>query len=662
MSEHDDDPKAAPSAKSAYMGEGYNQTYIIMGNQSDGESKSSNGNHNVFFRCGNWCYRGPIQFNGLKVDTSSLPVLVPMLQRQQNSLKYYCTAKSLPPESVYYEPIQLLQRASNFIAEEITSDHVEKELRKWAAAFSWIDDDASACYFELVMDPHECMKNVDLVACKTYSRGLIIISIYCERAVYFLVHQGDGDQPLLDVRFPDVSKHGQGLHISSYNEPDELWKKLTLWHILPPDTSQPTKNVGKPRTINLSSTDYIQTYCILRATPTESSSKSISLDHDVLFRFGTWCYSGRVQLTPILTLADIPYVIPALRLQQSKMDYLCDVSSVSATSPFAPAMEYMMKLAPVIENQIHQSEEALSSLIQRLSRMGLGDSVQKWLEGEPGNSFFEFRVTPDEELEKIFGSMELVASKCYHASGIVTITIMFQYNIYVTVLEAGNENPLLDSRFPDVSGKGRGYQLQAYSDGLPAWSQLRKVSVWQTVVALEQEFRERTARLAQSKRTSDREDGDPEERIDDNGERDAKGVSRRDSKGSDRKAVETDVSRESVSDEKETLEDGPSASTAEAKTKSDAKLTPALSQGKLDSPSSDVVAAAEKLAKQESTRELNPLLAIRAPRPHHLPRLESQSQSLAKKVAEMRKNLGNEEEAPWDVSGRPKGLTFSSKK
>ena len=46
-------------------------------------------------------------------------------------------------------------------------------------------------------------------------------------------------------------------------------------------------------------------------------------------RFGSWCYSGTVQLTPALALVDIPHVIPALRMQQSKLDFMCDVSQAS---------------------------------------------------------------------------------------------------------------------------------------------------------------------------------------------------------------------------------------------------------------------------------------------------------------------------------------------
>jgi hypothetical protein len=56
----------------------------------------------------------------------------------------------------------------------------------------------------------------------------------------------------------------------------------------------------------------------------------------------------------------------------------------------------------------------------------------------------------------------------------------------VSVLETNGENPLLDSRFPDISGKGRGYQLTACNTGIDGWPSLRKVSIWQTVGALEQ--------------------------------------------------------------------------------------------------------------------------------------------------------------------------------
>ena len=78
----------------------------------------------------------------------------------------------------------------------------------------------------------------------------------------------------------------------------------------------------------------------------------------------------------------------------------------------------------------------------------------------------------------------------------------------MTVLEGDKENPLLDSKFPDVSGKGRGYQIQTYDSGQRDWPEIRKVSIWQAAAALEAEFHERVAaaasRASQEKGTAPR--------------------------------------------------------------------------------------------------------------------------------------------------------------
>ena len=140
----------------------------------------------------------------------------------------------------------------------------------------------------------------------------------------------------------------------------------------------------------------------------DSSSPVLSVHRDVLFRFGSWCYVGRVQLSPSLSLADIPYLIPALRLQQSRLDYMCEASSIPTNSEFTPVLRYIRDLIPTIESLIASSEESLRSLIDRLSNMGLSESVQNWLEGDSSNSFFEFKCTPDAEVENIFRNIDLV--------------------------------------------------------------------------------------------------------------------------------------------------------------------------------------------------------------------------------------------------------------
>jgi hypothetical protein len=84
-----EESKEAPSLKTISLKEGYNQTYVIFPKRR-GEEKGIDEYNDVFFRCGNWCYRGPIDFAGLQLDASEISVIIPTLQRQQNSLKFFC--------------------------------------------------------------------------------------------------------------------------------------------------------------------------------------------------------------------------------------------------------------------------------------------------------------------------------------------------------------------------------------------------------------------------------------------------------------------------------------------------------------------------------------------------------------------------------------------
>jgi hypothetical protein len=71
---------------------GYNQTYIILNRQASSSEIEASSNE-VLFRCGNWCYRGLVQFNELKLVLKEIPIIIPALQKQQGALRYYCTSK-----------------------------------------------------------------------------------------------------------------------------------------------------------------------------------------------------------------------------------------------------------------------------------------------------------------------------------------------------------------------------------------------------------------------------------------------------------------------------------------------------------------------------------------------------------------------------------------
>ena len=146
---------------------------------------------------------------------------------------------------------------------------------------------------------------------------------------------GEGDQPLLDVKFPDVSRHGEGVQLASApcsggaafafdgREPPPWYGGLSLWHALPSEVK-----VAPPPTRDLSTGSYVQMYLVLRPRAENGGFAVTSAYREVMFRFGSWCYGGSVQLTPTIGLADIPHVIPALRMQQSRLEFVYGADAV----------------------------------------------------------------------------------------------------------------------------------------------------------------------------------------------------------------------------------------------------------------------------------------------------------------------------------------------
>lgn len=709
-----DDKASGGESLTALMSEkSYSQTYVILDNKKKAEGYEGN---ESLFKCGQWCYRGTVQFNGLKVVLKELPVLIAALQKQQGTLRYYCNSSAVPEESYFYKPMKFCTEASNFFGAQMSSRETEEELEKLSRELPGINDDAAVTFFELSLESTPSfLDDVKIIASKTYVRGLIIISVYTEGTLYFMIQPGEGDQALLDVRFPDITRKGQGMHLASYSS--QPYTKLTLWVMLDGggvNDVVSAKELPKIKTLSVSSKNYQQTYVILKSA-WEGAVPQLSVHHDVLFRFGSWCYAGRVQLIPSLSLGDLPFVIPALRMQQSRLEYLCDTSNVPTTSTFAGALDFIQKHEGIIEQLIEESSETLTALIERLNRMGVGEAVSSWLEGDPKNSFFEFKMHPDDKMLSAFNAVELVASKSYHASGIITTLIMYQYTIYVCLSDGSAENPLLDSSFPDIAGKGRGYQIQAYSEGLPEWPTLRKVSVWQTVSALEQEFNSRAALIAQGKgplsvsvsagemtdvaSAMGKEVEEPLERKGDKKELDIVSASREPELDVPLKAEEkvsgaftesssalskqsgnavkevAVVSSEKAAEEKEpnfggtegvqsssldAADDGNVSANANASATS---ASPApMGRGSLSSSLSDDMSGQFSSSRSGGGSGLGSGsggglggggggLGGRMARPHHLPKMES----LSRKLDEIKRSMGDDgEAAPWDaVSGRP---------
>jgi hypothetical protein len=339
----DDADSTAPTPEVVALRQGYNQTYVVR--SSGGKDGSL---HDVLFRCGNWCYGGQVDLGGARLELADVPVSIPALQKQQASLQYLGEWKSLPSTSPYSASLATLYDALDFIGAELASTKIERKLLAAADEHAWIDADpkgssaVSSHFFELQTSGFPSLddSDIDFAASKTFVRGLVLLVVYYQRSFYVVLHDGDGEQPLLDVRFPDMSTHLQGVHLQSYHQ-DEVSssssssssssnnnvggrvKKLTLWQAGGGNNGSGAAGKGaspsKPLKVQCKDVSggagYTQTFLIRRGA---SADKTNSL-REVLFRFGNWCYNGHVDLGPKLELADIPVIIPMLRRQQSAL-------------------------------------------------------------------------------------------------------------------------------------------------------------------------------------------------------------------------------------------------------------------------------------------------------------------------------------------------------
>lgn len=170
---------------------GYNQTYLIRSvvgsggcEDIDGGGKSGDdfAEHEVLFRCGNWCYTGHVVLN-MGFSLSDIPLVIPLLQRQQSRLHYYCNAEKIPSQSSFSQPVANVYDASEFVARTLASDAIMTQIDELAAEHRWIEDDSSKTFFEVQADIAG-MEGIALVASKTYTRGLIFITIYFEGSFY----------------------------------------------------------------------------------------------------------------------------------------------------------------------------------------------------------------------------------------------------------------------------------------------------------------------------------------------------------------------------------------------------------------------------------------------------------------------------------------------
>jgi hypothetical protein len=457
---------------------GYNQTCIVKTTTAI-EYHGETASRQAFYRCGKHCYQGEVTLDlqhAFDTTLDDIPVILHLLQQQQSGfLSFQCDSENdLSEANGFYGPLHELEKAQNFLISEVSSDGLSADIEKL--------DDKWQLYFELVGDTSCLFQDVLFACSRVHSKGLTFIHLYFEGVLYAAIQDHDlGEQPLLDVMFSAYFRGGnEGSTLAMYN--NTTWMKLSAWkraqrrdakvclqHFPKPESEQePNSNAQ-----DLVSDGYVQSYYILKP---DNQGK----EREVMFRFGAWLYSGRVDLPSTNSLQEIPCVIREMRLAQHKLEFVGDTSSLPASNKFIKPMLYSTHITKCMEEEAASCEVYLRQIMTE-AQVDADQEDKHWLELDENKCFFEFACGNDASspASETLKSVELVCNKVYNANNVITISIYHAGTWYLVLEETGGENPLLDSKFPDLSSKRNGCQLKTYPRGQKSWTELRSLSVWQ---------------------------------------------------------------------------------------------------------------------------------------------------------------------------------------
>lgn len=211
-------------SKEAFGGS-YTQTYLML--------KGTEGTtaRRALFRYGNWCYGGVIHMDQ-EVTLHEMPHVLRKFQRQQGLLAYWFEVQKLPDGLPFTAPMRHFAMTNAFLEEELNkAESVLTKLTEYHKSKGqepWIDQENGRQFFEL-----ECTGNqpffddVEFMASKTYYHGVVVITIFFQGSFYLTLSPSVGDQPLLDMSFPDVEARKRAAQIATYAHPE--YSKLMIW-------------------------------------------------------------------------------------------------------------------------------------------------------------------------------------------------------------------------------------------------------------------------------------------------------------------------------------------------------------------------------------------------------------------------------------------------
>jgi len=127
-----------------------------------------------------------------------------------------------------------------------------------------------------------------------------------------------------------------------------------------------------------------------------------------------------------------------------------------------------------MQEEMSKAEQFVQTLAQTGgSFVNSKGNVGSWLEDDDVECFFEIAMSKC----AAFQDVEAIASKI-HVGGVVLVLLYYDYTFYVYLENGEEEQPLLDTNFPDVSLQKEGVQLKTYRNGVRGCDELRRISLW----------------------------------------------------------------------------------------------------------------------------------------------------------------------------------------
>eukprot|EP01138_Halocafeteria_seosinensis_P010883 gb/GECG01011116.1/.p1 GENE.gb/GECG01011116.1/~~gb/GECG01011116.1/.p1 ORF type:complete len:645 (+),score=93.83 gb/GECG01011116.1/:1-1935(+) len=426
------------------------------------------------YKYGNYCYCGPVELANGAQTLDQLPGALRYLQSIQGTIPFYCETDHIPQESIHYESLNELNEALDFIYEELST--VDEALAPFIESEPWLDDDNAALYFEFETQASYDLQNAQVVFAKTFREEVLLTAIFHQGTFYVALHNAaDTEQGLVDTIFPQIYGKRQGIQLRAYDHP--VFTKMSVWESSDPVPDpqrvaigdQPTESSQHVNT-DLSGVEgsYTQIYVINRPKNIFQGSTK----RDALFRFGNWCYAGKVDFgVGQLHLGDVPDVLPALQRQQGNLAYFCDAGSFPDNNSFSEILRVYTASIRFLTNEMINVEDRIAQLADT--------GVTSWIDEDWAAAFFEMQFGHVPALEET----EVIASKIYTGQGIILHCLWFAGSLYCVLADAAEDQPLLDVAFPDVTARCRGVQVKSYSNedvsNFPGCPPPRRLNIWE---------------------------------------------------------------------------------------------------------------------------------------------------------------------------------------